>query len=456
MRSYLAALCFSPLIFLVSGALYAQPYAQYGSGSTTLRSTFNPLAPPVPSRVPTSSSGLIPVPRLPVIPPDQYQKLKSVPPRIPTGLPTSTWFSPSGDPVHVPSRLPITLNPTLNFEGIQQTIYQPPSSNIAVGPQDVIQVVNSTIARYDRAGNQTNITDLTQWFPGLYPFIICNSLTNCVLGDVNINYDQMHGRFIMTLQALDRTALTSYLLVSVSNGATYASGWTNWAVSERDDGQTTTNNWADFPQVGIDNAALYVTTNQFSLINFTFQYAKLRIIKKSDLYNGATMALPYQDIFNLKNGDNTVASTLQVPHLRGRTQMAVSSGFFMINASDNPNAAYLTLWQINNPTGATPTVTRNTLNNVWAYSYPASAPQLGTTVPLDTGPSSFNKVILREGLMYASQSTGYADEPDTVTYDLIDVVNNKVTLQQRWVNWKLLLSRLRCACFHRPGKHAAE
>jgi hypothetical protein len=433
MRSRLAPLCVASL-FLLSGSLYAQPYAQYASGSTTFRSTFDPLAPSVPPRIPTGSSGFVEIPRPPVIPADQYQQLKSVPARIPTGIaPSSTWFSPSGDPVNVPSRLPLTLGPTIGFQGIQQTTYNPPSSNIAAGPQDIIQIVNSTVARYDRTGKQTNITDLTQWFAGFYPALVCNSLT-CTLGDVNINYDQMHGRFIMTVNALDRIALTSYLLVSVSNGATYASGWTNFALSERTDGQTITNNWADFPQVGIDNVALYVTSNQFSFVSFTFQYAKLRIIKKSDLYNLTTTTLPYQDIFNLKNADNTVASTLQVPHLRGRTQIATTNVFYMINASDTPNATYLTLWQIVTPTSNNPTVTRTTLNNVWAYSYPTAAPQAGTTVTLETGPSSFNRVILRDGLMYASQSTGYADEPDTVTYDLIDVVKNKVTLQQRWVN----------------------
>jgi hypothetical protein len=438
MRSHLATLFVAALVFFASAPLYGQSYADYASGSTNLRSTFNPVTQSVPTRIPGGSSGQVGIPHPPVIPPDQYQKTKSVPPRIPTGAPSSTWFSPSGSPVNVPARLPLTLSPTIGFQGIQQTIYHPPSSNIAVGPQDVIQIVNSTVARYDRTGTLTNQTDLTQWFPGLYPFTICNSLNvpiACIFGDVNINYDQMHGRFIMTLQVLDQTSRTSYLMISVSPGATYAGTWTSWALSLRNDGQTTTNFWGDFPQVGIDNTALYVTTNQFTFAPFTFQYAKLRIIKKSDLYSAnPTSTLPYQDIFNLKNADNTVASTLQVPHLRGRTQIATSNGFYMINASDTPNATYLTLWQINNPTSSTPTVTRITLNNVWAYSYPTSAPQAGSTIPLDTGPSSFNRVILREGLMYTSQNTGYADEPDTVTYDLIDVINNRVTLQQRWVN----------------------
>jgi hypothetical protein len=258
-------------------------------------------------------------------------------------------------------------------------------------------------------------------------------MSNCVFGDVNIRYDQMHGRFVMVLQVLDRNDATSYLLISVSNGATYASGWTNWALNERLDGSTITNNWADFTQVGIDNAAVYVTSNQFGLIDFVFKYAKVRILKKSDLYNPAATTLPYQDIFNLKNADNTVASTLQVPQLRGRTQVGTSNGI-MINASDQPNANYLTLWQINNPTSALPSVTRVTLGNIWPYSYPASAPQLGTTVPLDTGPSSFNATYLRDGLLYGAQNVGYPGEPDTVTYSVIDVVRNKVTLQQRWTN----------------------
>ena len=433
MTSRLGAAVFAGLLLSIPQVTFSQGYAEYGGGSSTLRGSFDPSAPPVPPRIPQAAGGTIAVPRLPVVSDVEYQRRKSVPARLPNGLaPGSSWFSPSGDPINVPTRLPLQLTPSVSFEGIQQTQYVPPSPDIAAGPADVIQVVNATIARYSKAGQQTAQTDLSQWFGTLMP-TVCASVTNCILGDVGIQYDQMHGRFILTLQALDRTAVTSYLLISVSKGATYDSGWTNWALNERLDGTTNTDNWADFVQAGFDNVAFYVTSNQFGFATFAFQYAKVRIIKKSDLYNTGTAALPYQDIFNLKNGDGSTASTLQVPHLRGRTGVGTSTGI-MINASDMVNATYFTLWQVNNPAGNNPTVTRVTLTNLWPYTYPAAAPQSGTTVALDTGPSSFFRTVMRDGLLYGAQNVGHPDEPTTVTYSLVDVIHNKVTLQQRWTN----------------------
>jgi hypothetical protein len=171
----------------------------------------------------------------------------------------------------------------------------------------------------------------------------------------------------------------------------------------------------------------------FSFSSFVFQYAKVRIFKKTELYNPSTTALIYQDIFNLKNEDGTVASTLEVPHLRGRPMVQTSMGV-MVNASDTPQADYLTLWRINSPVSSAPTVTRTTLKGIWKYSYPASAPQLNSNVVFDTGPSSIGKVIQRDGKLYTARNTGYTDEPTTVTYDVIDLNSAKVLEQSRWVN----------------------
>lgn len=417
-------------LFSMAG-LQAQPYAQYGSGVSTLHADFDPLQPSPPIRLPQiGQQPSIVIPRPSVLPPAEYQRIKSaVPPRIPNGTLPSILYSslPS-----VPVRTPLATNPSLSFEGAQETVYTPPSTNIAAGPEDVIQILNSSIARYTKAGQQTNITLLQQWFSDFSTVICASNTATCVYGDVSIRYDQMQGRFLLTMQVLDITAQTSYLLISASNGATYAGGWRNWALNQKYDGTSLSSNWGDFPQIGFDDKAVYVTVNMFSFSAFTFQYAKVRIIKKTDLYNPAIGSLPYKDIFNLKNEDGTTASTLQAPHLRGRSQVNTQAGV-MINASDVSGADYLTLWRINDPTG-TPTVTRTTVKGIWPYRYPAAAPQLNSAIGLDTGPSSIAKVIQREGRLYVARNAGYLEEPVTVTYDLIDLASSKVVVQSRFTN----------------------
>ncbi len=414
-----------------SNLLSAQPYAEYGSGVATRYSYFDPKAPLPPSRAPETGTVVTVVPRPSVIPEAEYQQRKSVPARLPQGIaPTIVSRVPAGVSLPEP-RVPLALAPTFSFEGLKQTVYTPPSPNIASGPGDILQVVNATITRYSRDGQQTDTVTLPQWFSALMP-TVCSSGT-CITGDTTMTYDQMHGHFILMLQALDNVARTSYLLLSVSNGATYASGWKNWALDETLDGSTVTTNWADFPQPGVDGVAFYATSLQFSFSSGTYQYSKVRIFKKTDLYNPALTQLPYKDIFKLTNEDGTMASTLQVPHLRGRTEVATSTGY-IVNSSDVNQADYYTLWQINNPAGANPTVTRTTIPNVWKYGYPASAPQLGSAVLLDTGPSSIAKAVMRDGLIYFGLNAGYTDEPATVTYSVVDAVNKKLTLQQRLNN----------------------
>src|SRR5262249_35290923 len=157
-------------------------------GSSSLRGSFDPSA-PVPARLPQGSATTISLSRVPVVSDSEYQRRKTVPARLPNGLaPSTSWFSPSGDPINLPTRQPLQSPPAVSSEGIQQTISQPPSPDIAAGPDDVIQIVNSTVARYTKTGQQTAQIDLTQWF-GSMMSTVCSSVTNCILGDVGIQYD---------------------------------------------------------------------------------------------------------------------------------------------------------------------------------------------------------------------------------------------------------------------------
>src|SRR6185295_14802309 len=144
--------------------------------------------------------------------------------------------------------------------------------------------------------------------------------------------------------------------ISISTGATYAGGWTNWALDASLDGLLANGNWADFPQIGFDNSAVYISSLMFSWTTNSYLYSKVRILKKSELYNPATTKLTYKDIINIFHEDQTLATTLIPMHVRGRVGVG-PPGSFLICASDVDNADYISLFQINDPTGNSPTVT---------------------------------------------------------------------------------------------------
>ncbi len=403
------------------------------AGETRTFSNYDPLKPLVAPRIPESPT-LHVVPHPPPIPLAEYELRKStVTPRVPTPGPRGPQIIHSDGSQTVTSRQPVASTPTIGFEGIFQQLYQPPSPNMAAGPEDLIQIINSAVARYTKAGVKTDDKGLPTWFADLLPVVCASGFGNCLIADPSIRYDQLHGRFILTAQARNFSMNTSYFVFSISNGATYAGGWKNWALDASLDGSTATGNWADFPQVGFDSSAVYISTLMFSWTTNAYLYSKVRILKKSELYNPATTVLTWRDIVSLKHEDNTLASTLQPMHVRGRVGVG-PPGAYLIAASDVSLADYYSLFQINNPTGPNPTVTRTTIRGVWPYSYPAPAPQRISGLLLDTGQSSILKAVYREGIIYAAQNAKLADEPDTVVYSRFDAAASKVTLQSKWVN----------------------
>ena len=113
---------------------------------------------------------------------------------------------------------------------------------MAAGPEDLIQIINSAIGRYTKAGVKTDDKGLPTWFTDLLPVVCSSGIGNCLIADPSIRYDQLHGRFILTAQARNFFLRTSYFVVSISNGATYASGWKNWALDASLDGTTASGN----------------------------------------------------------------------------------------------------------------------------------------------------------------------------------------------------------------------
>lgn len=416
------------LLFLPASTAFGQSSA---SGSTTVTGTLNPLQPPPPLPLPGPrfSRGHS------VIPWEEYLRRKEElaerapvttgPPRLETVDWTSVGRSPQAAALQ-----PLSLNASSSFEGIVQTTVTPPDPDMAAGPEDLILVVNTTFARYTKDGLQTNLMTAAQWFTSILPTICPSGAQFCRFFDPTVRYDQLHGRFLILIGCEDMLLGKNSFVLSVSNGATYASGWKHWASDAGLVGTIQSNLTLDFPQIGYDSNAVYMTGNMFGFSGL--QYAKLRILKKSELYNPATTTLTFKDIIDLKNEDNTKVTTMQPAFVRGRPGSSTDPGI-LVNASDVPNADYLTIWRIQNPTGDNPAAVRTTVRGIWRYDYPAFFSQLGSLLRLDAGDSRVLKAIVRNGILYTARDTGYTTDPTTVTYDRIDLTSNRATLQARHI-----------------------
>jgi hypothetical protein len=277
--------------------------------------------------------------------------------------------------------------PMINFHGISTTGWIPPDCTMATGPQHVLASVNSTVAIFAKAGGALlQQKTLTQWF--------LNVVQGVTIFDPKALYDQHAGRWVLLAVAFSTNPNKSWFLLSVSTTANPLGVWKNYALDAGKDGNTPTSNWADYPGLGVDNKALYITANMFKF-GGGFQYAKIRVIPKAGPYSGG--AAPYFDFVKMKNADNSLAFTIQPCHTFGAPQSE-----YLVN-SYFPQGNRLTLWAISNPVTA-PTLTKKTVSTA-AYALPPNADQKGGGTPLNTGDVRIQHAVWRAGSVWTALTT---------------------------------------------------
>ena len=275
-----------------------------------------------------------------------------------------------------------------NFTSIAATGWIPPDCTMAVGPSHVLASVNSSIAITTKAGAPLMQKTLTQWFS--------NIVQGLTIFDPKALYDQHAGRWVLMAVAVTSNPQTSLHLVSVSATPDPMGKWRNYKFDAMKNGSAATSNWADYPALGVDNKALYITSNMFAF-GGAFQYAKIRVIPKAGPYAGGVA--PFFDFWNMKNADNTVVFTIQPCHTFGAPQAEylVNTGF--------PSATYLTVWKIVNG-GTTPTLARTQVT-VSPYSLAPNADQPGGAAPLNTGDVRVLHAVFRGDSIWTAFTTAH-------------------------------------------------
>ena len=277
-----------------------------------------------------------------------------------------------------------------SFEGIPQTAYRPPDCTCAVGPNDVMVAVNTDYAIYTKGGRLRRRLNLSVLFSNVLP-------SNAGLFDPVIAYDHYAKRWIVVVAARRGSPAGSWLMVGVSQGTDPLGRYWIWALDATRDGNTPTNNWADFPMLGFDTQGIYITTNQFQF-NGGFQYTKLRILNKAELYGGGTgsnHSIKWYDFWNLKNPNNSQAFTVQpAKHFRG---IGGNPPAYLINAIW-PRDNSLTLWTLKNPIGywrgGSISLSKDKVS-CRSYDLPPDAEQKGTSVRIETNDSRLLSAVFQ-------------------------------------------------------------
>lgn len=287
----------------------------------------------------------------------------------------------------------INLLPIFNidFAGIGFTNRVPPDPIIAVGPDHIIEMVNSSWVIFDKNGNKLFQTTFYDWWsnvsPSGNPF------------DPKLIFDHYSQRWVMLTVARSDTAGTSEYLLSVSDDANPFGTWCNWKLDATLDGTNPTTNWADYPQLGFDsNYSIYITSNQFRF--GTFLYSKLRVIKKSEIYwNNECSEVKWWDFWDFENEDSSKIFTWQPVHT-----LSPSSKEWLVNTENRLTGDAITLWSLTNTDLWPPVLTRESTIPIKSYSAPPDAKQLGGPALIDTGDSRLYNAAYHDNKIYTATS----------------------------------------------------
>jgi hypothetical protein len=324
--------------------------------------------------------------------PQLYTNWDPPKPRIHDERPTGPHVSASGGPAILDrSNGPSIAAPNglRSWESIGRNDWIYPDCDVAAGPCHVIVVTNDDWAIYNKRGDELFHADFNDWFGSSDPF----HSPVCV-------YDTHSDRFVFCVLRSDEANTECDWVVCISDDDNPEGTWWWYYFDATLNGGTPSDCFALYPSMGFDSDAVYLTAQMYEFGGF-FQYAKVRILDKEEIYNA--QAAGWYDFWDLHDDASTVSNYVRAVKIFSfpATSYVVNSACDVWGSGD-----YVVLWKISDPVG-TPSIAGTKLT-VAAYSSPPAARQP------DTEDTVYN---MGSRLLSAAYAYNYLWTAHAVAYD---------------------------------------
>lgn len=320
-----------------------------------------------------------------------------------------------------PLQLPITRKPSSSaiisgkdFVSFNDTGWYPPDGGIAVGTNQIVEVVNSSINVYDKNGTLLSSQTLNNFFSAL------GTPGSDFLYDPSAYYDQASGVFWVLATSEHNSPDRSHQLVAVSQNSDVTNGWYLYPLDATYDGSNETSNWCDYPHMGVDADAVYISCNQFSFpsTSASFQYGKVRTVAKSEFINDSCCT--WWDFWNLPQTTRPANERYTNPGF----------GDFWVAADGSGGSGdTLNVYQLQNPLDCCngsggPTLVEHD-QGVGSYDSAPSGAQPNSVQGVDTGGTRIQYAVYQSGYLSVGQTI--ACNPGGVTHACVAFTNINVS-----------------------------
>lgn len=303
------------------------------------------------------------------------------------GKPTD---SPSSPPSLEQANTPGDL--VKQWTALSNTGWIPPDTIHSVGPNHIIEAVNSGFAVYSKTGTTVQGYKTFESFmnkPALWP-------AGAFMYDPRVIYDPWHQRFLMLILGQDQTSKKSYFWIAVSKDSNPNNGWCRWRFDSTL-GTGSNTQWLDYAGLGADKWGVYVTGNYFRF-GGSFTTSMIWSINPAIFTSGCSGATNGWRFTNLTwpSGGSAFALQPALPH----SQSSTSQTFIVNSYSGSGNK--LLLWKLGGNRTSNPSLSRVEIPVQQYYAIGNNVRQRGSTIKIDGGDARVMNAVYSQGRAFTA------------------------------------------------------
>jgi hypothetical protein len=289
----------------------------------------------------------------------------------------------------------------------------PPDTSGAVGPNNFIQTVNTSIGIFDKTGTRLNAFSFNTFFSQFHTGTPCDNQNG---GDPQVIFDRPSNRWIVADLSYPGPY---YLCMAVSDGPTITSSPADWTLYPYLASQTQLN---DYPKIASGPNGIFVTSNMFVLPS-TFVGAQIWAYKRASLGKSTLKAQTVKtsnQYGSLLPANSEAAAATTGPEDLVSLETSTSIGFWQ----------YKVNWK--NPSRTTFTQTPK-LVTVQSYTPASSVPELGGSSldSLSDRPMYQLQLSPSDGTLWFNHSVQTSGHAGVRWYQLGNIASGSPTVLQQ-------------------------
>ncbi len=274
----------------------------------------------------------------------------------------------------------------------------PPDTMGAVGPNHFVEIINSSVAIYTKAGTRLSHVPLTTFFTDVGEGITPANGTF----DPRVLYDQASGHWFAT--AMERGTVSGKdndVILAVSDTSDPTGDWDRFRI---DVGIATGANafFTDYSTLGVDENGVYFGMTMFQdtgndgTTNASF--AKIAMTPKASLISGTPSLGTVTQVSNITDMYSSPQPATNFDDI------AATDPFYFVSSSTtvfgNVNYRKVT-WS-----GSTPTLSSTSVVTTSAYANPINALASGSTTNVNVGDDRLQMALVRDGHLWTTRQVG--------------------------------------------------